>query len=65
MDQLALMAKPAVPHVVFGIFNLAWPNIAFWALVIIVFVAAAWARMPAFMESDSASRRGGEHNEHR
>jgi hypothetical protein len=65
VDQLALMTKPAVPHVVFGIFNLAWPNIAFWAMVIIVFAAAAWARMPAFMESDSASRQRGEHHEHR
>jgi hypothetical protein len=65
VDQLALMTKPAVPHVVFGIFNLAWPNIAFWALVVVVFGLAAWARMPAFMESDAASRRGGDGREHR
>jgi hypothetical protein len=51
------MTKPPVPHVVFGIFNLAWPNIAFWALVVIVFAAAIWARMPKFMESDAASRK--------
>ena len=48
MDRLDLMTKPAVPHVVFGIFNLAWPNIAFWALVIIVFAVATWARDAEF-----------------
>jgi hypothetical protein len=57
------MAKPAVPHVVFGIFNLAWPNIAFWVLVVVVFVVASWARMPTFMESDAASRREGKNHE--
>ena len=55
---LDLMTKPLVPHVVFGIFNLAWPNIAFWALVIIVFAVATRARMPKFMESDASSRKG-------
>jgi hypothetical protein len=58
MDQLDLMTKPPVPHVVFGWCNLAWPNIAFWALVVIVFAVATWARMPEFMESDAASRKG-------
>lgn len=64
MDKLALMTQPAVPHVVFGWFNLAWPNIVFWALVIIVFALGAWARMPTFMESDAGSRRDVDH-EHR
>lgn len=63
MNQLLLMTQPAVPHVVFGIFNLAWPNVAFWALVIVVFVVASWARMPSFMESDLASRRERQHHE--
>ena len=58
MDQLSLMTKPPVPHVAFGWFNLAWPNVAFWALVIIVFAAATWARMPRFMESDAGPRKG-------
>jgi hypothetical protein len=61
VDKLILMTKPPVPHVVFGIFNLAWPNIAFWGLIIMVFAVAAWARMPKFMESDGGSRKGTDH----
>ncbi len=60
MDKLAIMSEPAVAHVNFGIFNLAWPDIAFWILVIAIFVVAAWARIPQFMESDAASRQTGE-----
>ncbi len=59
MSTLNLMTKPPVPHVVFGIFNLAWPNILFWVLVVVVFALAAWGRIPEFMESDAASRNGG------
>jgi hypothetical protein len=53
------MTDPAVPHVVFGIFNLAWPSIFFWVMVIVVFALGAWGRIPEFMESDAASRQGG------
>jgi hypothetical protein len=60
VDKLELMTKLAVPHVVFGIFNLAWPNIAIWVLIVIVFAVACWARMPKFMESDTASRSAGD-----
>jgi hypothetical protein len=59
MDKLTLLTDPAVPHVVFGIFNLSWPSIAFWTLIIIFFAAATWLRIPEFMETDSASRMGG------
>ncbi|WP_455385384.1 hypothetical protein [Acidihalobacter prosperus] len=59
MSTLDLMTKPPVPHVVFGIFNLAWPNILFWVLVIVVFAFAAWGRIPEFMESDAETRKGG------
>ncbi len=61
MDKLALLSKPAVPHMAFGWFNLAWPNIIMWALVVALFALGAWARMPAFMESDPASRRSPGH----
>ena len=56
MDKLDLIAIPALHHVSFGIFNLALSDIAFWVAVIIVFVLAAWARIPQVMESDTASR---------
>jgi len=58
VEQLAIMSTPAVSFVSFGIFNLAWPSIIFWILVIIAFVLAIRARIPQFMESDAASRKG-------
>lgn len=59
MDKLALLTDPAVPHVVFGIFNLSWPSIAFWTSIIVFFATAIWLRIPEVMEADSASRKGG------
>ncbi len=53
MSDLTLQTLPAVPHVVFGIFNLAIPNIIFWGLVIVLFAGAAWARLPKFIEHSS------------
>lgn len=50
MVPLATERLPAVPHVVFGIFNLAIPNLIAWAVVVVVFAAAAWARLPRFVE---------------
>lgn len=38
-----------MPHVVFGIFDLAIPDLIFWVAVIVVFSAGCWARMPNFM----------------
>ena len=40
----------AVPHVTFGIFNLAIPNILAWLAVGAIFVTAVWARLPRFLE---------------
>jgi len=51
------MTAPAARQVEFGVFNLTWPNMIFWALVIAVFVLAIWARIPKTMESDSSSRK--------
>ena len=50
MSDLTTQTLPAVPHVVFGIFNLAIPNIVFWAIVIVFFAFASWARLPKFIE---------------
>lgn len=55
MSDLTLQTLPAVPHVVFGIFNLAIPNIIFWGLVIVLFAGAAWARLPRFIEHSAKS----------
>ena len=49
MQELTTETLPAVPHVVFGIFNLAIPNLIFWVVVIFVFFAGCWARIPNFM----------------
>jgi len=57
MDTLDIMSAPAASRVIFSIFNLAWPDIAFWVAVIIVFALFTWARIPQVMESDAASRR--------
>jgi hypothetical protein len=44
---------PPVPHVSFGIFNLAVPDIAAWIIVVVIFIAAAWIRLPKFLEPNS------------
>ena len=53
LENLAIMSQPAVAHVKFGWFNLAWPNIAFWIAVIAVFFLFAWLRIPLAMEADA------------
>lgn len=57
MNKMDIMTAPAARHVEFGVFNLTWPNMAFWTLVIVVFILAIWARIPKAMESDSSSRK--------
>lgn len=59
LENLAIMSQPAVAHVKFGWFNLAWPNIAFWIAVIAVFVLFAWLRIPLAMEGDAEARHSG------
>ena len=56
MRNLAILSQAAVPHLGFGWFNLAAPNIAFWLAVIVLFAAFIWARIPLVMEADAASR---------
>jgi hypothetical protein len=50
MYPLPAQALPEVPHIIFGIFNLAIPNIIAWGLVVGVFAFAVWARIPRLFE---------------
>ncbi len=43
---------PPVPHLAFGIFNLAIPDIIAWMIVLIVFAISIWLRLPKFFEGD-------------
>lgn len=56
IESLSLMHAPAAPHVSFGIFNWVWPNIAMWAVVIVIFFIGAYARIPKWMEMDVEER---------
>ncbi len=40
----------AVPHLIFGIFNLSIPNIIAWVIVIGGFLFASWIRLPKIFE---------------
>ncbi|MCL4511935.1 MAG: hypothetical protein M1470_12815 [Bacteroidetes bacterium] len=51
--QSAFHLLPAVPHVVFGIFNIAIPNIIAWSIVVVVLLIGAWMRLPKVFESRS------------
>jgi hypothetical protein len=42
-----------VPNITFGIFNLAIPDIVAWIIVVVIFITAAWARLPKFFEPTS------------
>jgi hypothetical protein len=46
MEPLPAETLPAVPHVVFLIFNLTIPNIIDWGVVIAGILLAAWGRLP-------------------
>ena len=50
MGQIPTSLLASVPHVDFGIFNLAWPNVVVWAGLLVVLLAAAWLRMPVLFE---------------
>jgi hypothetical protein len=53
VEPLPAAALPAVPHVMFSVFNLALPNIVAWALVVAVVLVAARLRLPKFFEPGS------------
>jgi hypothetical protein len=50
MEPLPPEALPPVQHVVFGIFNLAIPNILAWFAMVVVFFLSAWTRLPKLFE---------------
>ncbi len=50
MEQLPVQMLPAVQHVIFGIFNLAIPNIIAWGILIIAFLLAVFSRVPHVFE---------------
>jgi hypothetical protein len=50
MQPLPPELLPPVQHVIFGIFNLAVPNIFAWVAIIVVFFLSAWARFPKLLE---------------
>ena len=56
MRNLLIFSQTAVPHIGFGWFNLALPNIVFWLAVIVLFAVFAKARIPLVMEADAAAR---------
>jgi hypothetical protein len=47
-------ALPGVPYFFFTLFGvpvtIAYPNLSAWILVVVVFVAAAFFRLPGFVE---------------
>jgi hypothetical protein len=53
MEPLPPELLPTVPHVVFGIFDLAIPNIVAWGVVIAAVLLAAWVRLPKFFEPEA------------
>lgn len=50
MGPLPTQLLPAVPHVIFSVFDLALPNIVAWALIDAILLIAAWARLPSVLE---------------
>ncbi len=57
MEPLPAQLMPVTAHVVFGIFNLAIPNILAGAALISVFFLAAWARLPRIFEPGAGKER--------
>ena len=52
-EQLPAQMLPVVPHITFGLFNLAVPNIIAWLSVVALLFVAAWLRLPRFFEPES------------
>ena len=58
MHSLPTQLLPAVPHVTFGIFDLALPNLVAWALIDMALLVAAWGRLPRFLEPTDETEGG-------
>jgi hypothetical protein len=59
MNPLPPEMLPPVQHVIFGIFNLAVPNILAWIIVVMVLFIAAWVRLPKIFEPAESGLKGG------
>lgn len=46
MNPLPPETLPTVSYVAFSVFNMSVPNIVAIAVIVVVFVAAAWSRLP-------------------
>ncbi|MFI5368479.1 MAG: hypothetical protein ACHQ1F_05645 [Spirochaetia bacterium] len=54
MDQLPAQLLPVTTHFDFSIFKIALPNLIVGLVLIVIFFAAAWARLPRFLEHGRA-----------
>jgi hypothetical protein len=59
-QQLPVQMLQAVPHVTFSIFNFAIPTIIAFAVLIFLFLAGAWARIPRFIAGPHEVQEGRE-----
>jgi hypothetical protein len=51
MDQeLPTQLLPAVHHFAFSVFNVAIPNLIMWGVVVVLFIAGGWSRLPRLFE---------------
>ena len=50
MEQLPAQLLPVTTHFDFSIFKIALPNLIVGLVIIVIFFAAAWARLPHFLE---------------
>ncbi len=50
IEVIPTQQLPAVPHLIFGIFNLSIPDLIAWIIVIGGFFLAAWLRLPKIFE---------------
>jgi hypothetical protein len=48
-QQLPAQILQAVPHVTFSIFNFSIPTIIAFVVIVLVFFAGAWLRIPDFI----------------
>jgi hypothetical protein len=57
-QQLPTQMLPAVSHFTFSIFNVAIPNLIMWAIVVVLFFAGAWSRLPRLFERPDRAKSG-------
>jgi hypothetical protein len=50
MEELSTQLLPVTLHLDFSIFKISLPNLIVGLVIIAIFFAAAWARLPGFLE---------------